>query len=415
MCCASNCSAHLASIQGLQQKAAVGALPGCSLRIDCEPCVKAFHYGLKWATADRRKHARVHRLMLEAWDDLDPEEVVWMPAHTTASSVGVATLSNGAQLTELDRRGNAQADMLAKKAVEEHRVPEAILATLRQQHALAQQTVKWIGLASHLANNFEEAPYRDTSVTKTGTHMARKARAAAAAHRKANPTPKPALSRARPWALGGHALDSHPTAGWQCRICLQTSASWGNIAPGRCKGSAVAAWADAALTLQTTFGHIGRGHHRMLSGDTIWCLKCGAHGSKAKVVALRRPCTGTARANWVNGDIVPTAVGRSVNLRLLMSGKHPETRRPLPPAIPELQWCTAHQQAYRAANGNEHRSQPAADMLACIRLKEANNKLSQATHGQASTKRMADIDGAQVTPAPKRLKTLGAEVTPEAS
>ena len=39
----------------------------------------------------------------EAWDDLDPEEVVWMPAHTTASSVGVATLSNGAKLTEPKR------------------------------------------------------------------------------------------------------------------------------------------------------------------------------------------------------------------------------------------------------------------------------------------------------------------------
>ena len=97
--------------------------------------------------------------MLKAWDDLDPEEVVWMPAHTTAASVGVATLSNGAMLTELGRRGNVQVDMFAKKAVEEHRVPEAVLATIKQRHLFAQQTVKWIGMASHLANNFEEAPH----------------------------------------------------------------------------------------------------------------------------------------------------------------------------------------------------------------------------------------------------------------
>ena len=101
--------------------------------------------------------------------------------HTSAVSVGVATLSNGAKLTELDQRGNAQADLLATKAVEEHRVPEAVLATIKQQHLLAQQTVKWIGMASNLANNFEQAPHRDTSVTKTGTYMAREARAAAAA------------------------------------------------------------------------------------------------------------------------------------------------------------------------------------------------------------------------------------------
>ena len=61
----------------------------------------------------------------------------------------------------------------------------------------------------------------------------------------------------------------------------------------------------------------------MLSGSTIWYLKCGAHGSKAKVVALRKPCTGDARANWIDGRIEHTAVGRSVNLMLLKGGKHP--------------------------------------------------------------------------------------------
>ena len=46
--------------------AAVGAEPGCKLRVDCEPCAKAFHAGLAWATADKRVHARVHRAMLIA-------------------------------------------------------------------------------------------------------------------------------------------------------------------------------------------------------------------------------------------------------------------------------------------------------------------------------------------------------------
>lgn len=51
---------------------------------------------------------------------------------------------------------------------------EAIFTTIRQQHLLAQQTIKWIGMASHLANNFEAAPYRDKSVTKTTTYNHRK-------------------------------------------------------------------------------------------------------------------------------------------------------------------------------------------------------------------------------------------------
>ena len=43
------------------KEAAIGALPGCELRVDCLPCVNAFKAGMQWATTDRRKHARVHR------------------------------------------------------------------------------------------------------------------------------------------------------------------------------------------------------------------------------------------------------------------------------------------------------------------------------------------------------------------
>ena len=114
-----------------------------------------------------------------------------MPVHTSAASVGVAKLSNGQALTELDRRANAQADVLAKKAVEEHRVPEKIRERMAQQLQLGIQTVKWIGRATHLANNFPEDPHRDTSTTKAATAASRRARAAAAAARRENLAPKP--------------------------------------------------------------------------------------------------------------------------------------------------------------------------------------------------------------------------------
>ena len=52
--------------------------------------------------------------------DMDSEKVVWMPAHTTEASVGVATLGDGSKLTTPDRSGNDQVDALAKKAAATH-------------------------------------------------------------------------------------------------------------------------------------------------------------------------------------------------------------------------------------------------------------------------------------------------------
>ena len=48
-----------------------------------------------------------------------------MQAHTRAADVGRLRLSNGALLTTADRSGNEAADLLAKAAAVEHRVPPA--------------------------------------------------------------------------------------------------------------------------------------------------------------------------------------------------------------------------------------------------------------------------------------------------
>lgn len=166
-------------------------------------------------------------------------------------------------------------------------------------------------------------------------------------------------------------------------------------------------------TLNAAYGHIGRGHHRMFSGDTIWCFKCGAHGSRTKVVALRKPCIGTARANRVDGEMVPTAVGQSVNLRLLISGKHPETRPTLPPALPELQWSAAHRQARGSAVNGSYIYPPNPGIVERIRRNEAEARAAAKTLGQAADpKRRAAICGASPAPASKRLKGEGMHTTP---
>lgn len=158
------------------KEAATGALAGCELRVDCLPCVNAFKAGMQWATIDRRKHARVHRLMLQAWGDMHPNEALWMPAHTTEASVGVALLGEGTSLTSLDRRGNDQADTLAKKAANTHGVPESIRTRLQQQRQIIDDIAKWIGLVNHAAKKQPEAPHRDTSVTKAATYLSKMAR-----------------------------------------------------------------------------------------------------------------------------------------------------------------------------------------------------------------------------------------------
>ena len=75
----------------------------------------------------------------------------------------------------------------------------------------------------------------------------------------------------------------------------------------------------------------------MLSGELVWCLKCGAYGN-GKAVALRQPCTGNPRASWSEGSIIHNTTGRAINLWLLKASRHPESRFPLPPAVPEHNW-----------------------------------------------------------------------------
>ena len=73
-------------------QAASRAWLGCRYRVDCEPCVKAFHNGREAATADFRPLARVHALMLAALDDTPRDAVVWMPSHTSQHTLASSFL-----------------------------------------------------------------------------------------------------------------------------------------------------------------------------------------------------------------------------------------------------------------------------------------------------------------------------------
>ena len=70
----------------------------------------------------------------------------------------------------------------------------------------------------------------------------------------------------------------------------------------------------------------GVGHRRMLSGDVLWCRKCGCYAD-SRVMGLAGPCKGK--------PIDTTGGGRAGQLKYLLAGSRPRTKTMLPPAIDE--------------------------------------------------------------------------------
>ena len=62
-------------------------------------------------------------MIFAALDDTPLENLIWMPAHQKMSAAGVKAKGNNEPLTEVDIEGNDLADRLAKRGVEDHRVP----------------------------------------------------------------------------------------------------------------------------------------------------------------------------------------------------------------------------------------------------------------------------------------------------
>ena len=179
----------------------------------------------------------MNKLMTTAWDDFDVEEMSWMPSHTTAQDVGAKELDNGEKLTELDRRGNALADKLAKAGADTHRVPESIRNKIAAQDALIEATVRWAGRATYVANNQEAEPHRDTTATTKSTRAAKLARAKVAEARRRPRVKCAAKAAKRPQALRGHALIKVGARKWACGVCKATSTRrYQNLPPNGATG-----------------------------------------------------------------------------------------------------------------------------------------------------------------------------------
>ena len=79
-----------------------------------------------------------------------------MPAHCIQDAIGTKRLGNGELLSELDVKGNAFVDKLAKEAARFDRLPRAQLAGVRKLNEKLTAVAMWIGQATQLANAFPD-------------------------------------------------------------------------------------------------------------------------------------------------------------------------------------------------------------------------------------------------------------------
>lgn len=319
---------------------AVGmAMPGPNIFLsDCKTAVDTLVSGSKKATSSKCTHARVYALLFAALDDTPVESIVWMPAHQADGMAGKLARSDGKWLTADDIRGNREADVLAKRAVEEHRVPKLTRNQWTASIAETKARAKWIARATYLANNLEAYPFSDSEASRRAADLAQAKRTREGKKPKRL---KPAAI-ARPVALGGHVLVEAAwgaTSGWRCSLCRLRSANWNKIAPSSCSGSAARRWADSATRMAEAGATNGRGHRRVLSGEVVWCQICGSYAD-ARAKGLADVCKGPPKASS-NGN-----GGMRGQLKALQKGRHPRTRAILPAPVDEFGCSLAQSHCY---------------------------------------------------------------------
>ena len=79
---------------------------------------------------------------------------------------------------------------------------------------------------------------------------------------------------------------------------------------------------------------MGTGHGFWLSGNVLWCSKCGAFAEGCGTMALARPCQGRRVVGSRQSRNQGGRNGLMQQLRNLQRGLHPRTRALLPPPVP---------------------------------------------------------------------------------
>jgi len=185
-------------------------------------------------------------MMHEALSDTDPKMVVWMPAHLRKGQAGTKVTGDGFLVAELDIEANDAADILAKRSVDEHRVPLLIRTQVKDHEHLVTLNAMWLARATLMANDQTDEPHRDTEASRAKAMAAAKAKqllARSLPPPTATPTFNPqtdtcSSTKLRTVQQGGHTI-ARRVSGWWCTECRVVSASWSKLAPQKCGGSAI--------------------------------------------------------------------------------------------------------------------------------------------------------------------------------
>ena len=130
-----------------------------------------------------------------------------------------------------------------------------------------------------------------------------------------------------------------------CKISRCKSGTRALLGQQRCKGSAVAKWQDKAKVRPSTYptqrnrrpviatitkGEAAKPHSIVVSGNIFWCIVCGAFAESAPKL-LARSCKTRHQGKWKAG-------GMPGQLKVLLSGRHPRTLKPIPKPVPLSRW-----------------------------------------------------------------------------
>ena len=179
-------------------------------------------------------------------------------------------------VTKRDLCGNQLADELAKQAVDYHRVGEADVKLWIEELMKAECRARWVGIATHEANNFEQFPYKDSEAARWRADAAKRKKLEAkkgldGRRRRAEKGKRPELLPHQ----GGHDLCKVASGkGWFCLVCKARTATRQKLAVLRCDGTSGKKWAEPTSrqgpredTLRTKIGP-----DRMVW--YLWCV-CG--------------------------------------------------------------------------------------------------------------------------------------------
>ena len=274
----------------------------CRYWPDCLPVHLAVQKGISIASDPKNVLARVHGMMLTALEDTSPRVVGWMPSHLTLDDLKLqmAKKSDGSLVNEQDLEANGLADTLAKRAVEYHRVSRAEVRMWAEKMERTKTRAKWIGIASHAANNVEKYPFSDSEASRWRAEAAQRTRENAK---------KGVDGRRRRRVLserqmvdpsnGGHAVVKATSGyGWVCTVCRMRSVKKWRLTTRKCEGGKKKAWAAGDCEEAHGVGGDGRKHVLRKSGAVFWCSTCGVF-AESRANRLRNMFRATAAATWV--------------------------------------------------------------------------------------------------------------------